>query len=104
MIRIAVIAGSTRPGRRSEGIARWVGKAAAQRGDADYVLVDPADHDLPHLDEPAPALLSQDYVHPATRRWAETIAGFDGFVFVTPEYDHSTTGVLKNAIDHLYPE
>lgn len=104
MTRIAIVIGSTRPGRKSESIARWVEKLAAQRGDAEYALVDLADHDLPHLDEPAPALLSQDYVRPATRRWAETIAGFDGFVFVTPEYNHSTTGVLKNALDHLYPE
>jgi NAD(P)H-dependent FMN reductase len=104
MTRIAIVIGSTRPGRRSEAIARWVEKAAARRSDAEYQLVDLADHDLPHLDEPVPAALSSDYAGPHTRRWAETIAGFDGYVFVTPEYNHSTTGVLKNAIDYLYAE
>lgn len=104
MARIAIVIGSTRPGRRSASIARWVEKAAGQRGDAEYELVDLADHHLPHLDEPVPAALGQDYAEPHTRRWAEVIEGFDGYVFVTPEYNHSTTGVLKNAIDYLYAE
>jgi len=104
MIRIAVVIGSTRPGRRSESVARWVEKTAAQRNDAAFEIVDLADHGLPLLDEPDPALLSQDYAQAHTRRWAETIASYDGYVFVTPEYNHSTTGALKNAIDYLYVE
>jgi multimeric flavodoxin WrbA len=103
MTRIAIVIGSTRPGRRAAAIARWVEKAAAQRGDAEYEVVDLAEHVLPHLDEPVPAALSGDYAAPHTRRWAETIAAFDGYVFVTPEYNHPTTGVLKNAIDYLWP-
>lgn len=44
------------------------------------------------------------YQHDHTKAWAATIGGYDGFIFVTPEYNHSTSGVLKNAIDYLYAE
>jgi Predicted flavoprotein len=104
MIRIAIVVGSTRPGRRGEAVARWIHGIATGRGDATYELVDLADHDLPHLDEPVPAAKSAEYVHAHTRAWSSAIASFDGYVFVTPEYNHSTTGVLKNAIDHLFVE
>jgi NAD(P)H-dependent FMN reductase len=104
MIRIAIIVGSTRPGRKAEPVARWVHDLAAERGDATFELVDLADYDLPHLDEPVPAAMGADYSRPHSRAWAATIASFDGYVFVTPEYNHSTSGVLKNAIDFLYVE
>ncbi|HEV7623738.1 MAG TPA: NAD(P)H-dependent oxidoreductase, partial [Amnibacterium sp.] len=71
--------------------------------DAEYELVDLATFALPHLDEAIPPSMGQ-YAQPHTRAWAEKIATFDGFVFVTPEYNHSTSGVLKNAIDYLYGE
>jgi NAD(P)H-dependent FMN reductase len=80
-----------------------VHEIAAQRGDADYELVDIADYDLPLLDEPMPPSLGR-YSQPHTKRWAEKIATFDGFVFVTPEYNHAVPGALKNAIDFLYAE
>ena len=103
MPHIAVILGSTRPGRRGEQVARWVVDQATHRSDATFELVDLLDHPLPHLDEPLPPNMGQ-YQNPHTQDWAATIARFDGFVFVTPEYNHSTSGVLKNAIDYLYPE
>jgi NAD(P)H-dependent FMN reductase len=103
MTRIGVILGSTRPGRRGEQVARWVMQQAGRRRDAEFGLVDLADYPLPHLDEPLPPSLRQ-YQHAHTREWAATIARFDGFLFVTPEYNHSTSGVLKNALDYLYAE
>src|SRR3954464_8498449 len=103
MTRIGVILGSTRPGRRGEQVARWVMDQTGSRTDAEFELVDLADHPLPHLDEPLPSSMGQ-YQNTHTQGWAATISRFDGFVFVTPEYNHSTSGVLKNAIDFLYSE
>jgi NAD(P)H-dependent FMN reductase len=101
--RIGIILGSTRPNRRGEDVARWVLDNATRRGDASYELIDLLDYPLPHLDEAMPASLGQ-YANDHTKRWAEAIASFDGYVMVTPEYNHSTSGVLKNAIDYLYAE
>jgi NAD(P)H-dependent FMN reductase len=103
MLRIAIILGSTRPGRKTEPVARWVLDHAQQRGDAEYELVDIAEFDLPLLDEPVPPS-QHKYSKDHTKRWSEKIASFDGYVFVTPEYNHSTSGALKNAIDFLYSE
>ena len=103
MLKIAIILGSTRPGRNGKAVADWVLDVAKQRDDADYELVDIAEYALPHLDEIVPPSMGQ-YAQPHTLAWAKTIASFDGFVFVTPEYNHSTSGALKNAIDFLYAE
>jgi NAD(P)H-dependent FMN reductase len=103
MLRIAIVIGSTRPGRKGEAVARWVHGIAAPRTDADFELVDILDYGLPLLDEPVPPSLGR-YSQPHTLRWAAKVATFDGFVFVTPEYNHSTSGALKNAIDFLYAE
>jgi NAD(P)H-dependent FMN reductase len=103
MSRIGIILGSTRPNRNGEQVAKWVYDIASQRTDAEFELVDLRDYPLPHLDEPLPPSMGQ-YQNEHTRQWADKIASFDGFVFVTPEYNHSTSGVLKNAIDYLYAE
>ncbi|KXP08019.1 NAD(P)H-dependent oxidoreductase [Tsukamurella tyrosinosolvens] len=103
--RIAVITGSTRPGRRTDQVAVWVHRRATDHlhGRAEVVTVDLADQDLPLLDEPLPAAFGE-YRHPHTRRWAELVGAFDGFVFVVPEYNHSMPAAVKNAIDYLYAE
>ncbi len=103
MPKIAIIVGSTRPGRKADAVAQWVNKIAERRGDADFEVVDVADFNLPMLDEAVPPSMGQ-YANEHTRIWAAKIASFDGFVFVTPEYNHSTSGALKNAIDYLYQE
>lgn len=103
MTKIAIIVGSTRPGRKAGAVAQWVHKIAERRGDGDFEIVDIADFDLPLLDEETPPAMGQ-YTNEHTRTWAAKIAEFDGFVFVTPEYNHSTSGALKNAIDFLYQE
>ncbi|MFI9507802.1 NAD(P)H-dependent oxidoreductase [Nocardia sp. NPDC052566] len=103
MTRIAIILGSTRPNRKGPQIAQWVLDSAAQRGDAEFELIDLRDHPLPHLDEPTPPMFGPS-ADERVRAWAERIAPFDGFVFVTPEYNGGAPGVLKNAIDHLFTE
>ena len=103
MIRIGIILGSTRPNRNGEQVATWVYDMAARRSDAEFELIDLRDYPLPPLDEPLPAAYGH-YQHEHTRAWADKIASFDGYVMVTPEYNHSTSGVLKNALDYLYKE
>jgi NAD(P)H-dependent FMN reductase len=103
MPRIGIILGSTRPGRNGEQVAKWVLEIASARDDAEYELVDLLDYPLPHLDEPIPPSLGQ-YQNEHTKAWADKIDSFDGYVMVTPEYNHSTSGVLKNAIDYLFGE
>lgn len=106
--RLAVIVGSTRPGRRARLVTDWVAACASRLGhQSDTALtveiVDLAEIDLPMLDEPIPAAIG-DYAHEHTKRWAQVVASYDGFVIVTPEYNHSYPAVIKNAIDHLFVE
>jgi NAD(P)H-dependent FMN reductase len=103
MLKVAVIIGSTRPGRAGEAVGRWVYELAKRRSDAEFELVDLQDFNLPLLDEPVPPAMGQ-YSKEHTKLWAAKIAAFDAFVFVTPEYNHSIPGALKNAIDFLFNE
>lgn len=103
MLKIAIVTGSTRPGRNNEAVARWVYDIANERKDAEFELVDIADYNLPMYDEPMPPLFGQ-YMHEHTKVWSQKISSFDAYVFVTPEYNHSTSAVLKNAIDFLNRE
>jgi NAD(P)H-dependent FMN reductase len=103
MVRIGIILGSTRPNRNGEQVARWVYEMVSRRCAAEFELIDLRDYPLPHLDEPLPAL-SGRYQHAHTRAWAATIASCDRFVMVTPKYNHSVPGVLKNALDYRYAE
>jgi NAD(P)H-dependent FMN reductase len=107
-IRIAVVAGSTRPGRRAAVIAQWARDLAGRHpavaaGDVVLETVDLADRPLPLLDEAMPAIFGQ-YQNPHTLAWAATIRSYDGFLFVVPEYNHSFPATLKNAIDYLFAE
>ena len=102
-LKIAIVTGSTRPGRNNEAVAHWVHKLASQRPDDHHELVDIADYKLPLLDEPMPPALG-NYTKPHTKAWAQKIASFDGYVFVTPEYNHGIPAALKNAIDFLNRE
>ena len=103
MLKIAIIIGSTRPGRNGEAVAKWVYETAQKRTDAEFELVDIKDFNLPLLDEPVPPIMGQ-YSKPHTKTWAAKIGSFDAYVFVTPEYNHGISGALKNAIDFLFAE
>jgi NAD(P)H-dependent FMN reductase len=103
MLKVAIVVGSTRPGRKAEAVAQWVHGIASQRSDAEFEVVDIEHYKLPLLDEPVPPSLGK-YNNPHTKAWAAKIDSFDAFIFVTPEYNHGTSGALKNAIDYLYKE
>ncbi|MBI3296996.1 MAG: NAD(P)H-dependent oxidoreductase [Elusimicrobia bacterium] len=105
MLKIAIVVGSTRPGRKADAVASWVLTSAQKRGDARFEVVDIQDFGLPLLDEPIPpAAAAGQYSKPHSKAWAAKIDGFDAFVFVSPEYNHGTSGALKNALDFLYKE
>jgi NAD(P)H-dependent FMN reductase len=101
--KIGIILGSTRPGRKSSAVADWVQKVAVEHSSAEFELVDIVDFDLPHFDEEIPPAAGQ-YAKAHTKTWANKIAEFDGYIFVTPEYNHSLPGTLKNAIDFVHAE
>ncbi|MFE5259630.1 NADPH-dependent FMN reductase [Streptomyces coelicoflavus] len=103
MTKIAIITASTRPARAGVHVAQWVLEQARKRGDAVYEPIDLAEVDLPPIDEPFPPATGR-YTQSHTRRWAATVASYDGYVIVTPEYNHSFPGTLKNALDRVYAE
>jgi len=101
--KIAVIIGSTRPARFADRPAQWILKQARARGDMDVELVDLRDHALPFFDEMASNMWMPSK-NPEAIRWQQTVAKYDGYIFVVAEYNHSITGVLKNALDQAYKE
>ncbi|HEV7762354.1 MAG TPA: NAD(P)H-dependent oxidoreductase [Acidimicrobiales bacterium] len=104
MTLIEVIVGSTRDERFSERAAAWTVDRLSARDDMKIELVDLRDHPLPFFDGRAPAHTKRDYPTPEAARFGQTIDRADGFVIVTPEYNHGYPAVLKNAIDHTFVE
>lgn len=96
-LRIGIIVGSTRPGRKGLAVGEWV-KAHAQADGVRFELVDLVDYALPLLDESLPASMGQ-YQQDHSKKWAAKVDEFDGYIFVTAEYNHSLPGALKNALD-----
>ncbi|GAB4098720.1 NAD(P)H-dependent oxidoreductase [Sinomonas halotolerans] len=104
MTKIAVVTGSTRPGRNNLQVAEWVlARATEQVPDVEFELVDIADFSLPLLNEALPAAYGQ-YGHEATKEFSARIDEFDGYIFVTPEYNHSVAPALANALSYLNSE
>lgn len=101
--RIAIIMGSTRQGRFCDLPTAWIREVGARRPDLQLDVLDLRDHPLPFFDEPA-APAAAPPRHPAAQAWAATLAPYDGFIFVTPEYNHAVPAVLKNAIDYVTRE
>jgi len=101
--RIALIIGSTRPTRFADKPAQWMLKQAQARQDMDVEVVDLRDHPLPFFAEVASTLHAPSK-DPEAIRWQQTIAQYDGYIFVVAEYNHSITGALKNALDQAYKE
>lgn len=100
-IKVAIVSGSVRQGRNAEAVSKWVFDFAVNRNDeaVEYEIVDLADYKLPFLGAEA-----TDAELAAVKAWSEKMASFDGYVFVTPEYNHAIGGALKNALDFLNAE
>jgi NAD(P)H-dependent FMN reductase len=102
-LKIAVIISTNRAARFGHKPAQWVKDIAAQRGDIETEIVDLRDFPMPFFDEVA----SNAWVpsqNPVAQRWQKKVAEFDGYIFVTAEYNHSMPAVLKNALDYASPE
>jgi chromate reductase len=89
--RIAVVVGSL----RRESFNRQLADALAQLAPKDLEFVQVTIGDLPLYNQDDDANQSEP-----VRRLKTQIAGAAGVLFVTPEYNRSVPGVLKNAIDH----
>lgn len=105
IMKIGIISGSVREGNNAAAVSQWILDFAHNRNDegVEYELVSLADYDLPLLGAKLP-IERQEAAGAAIQAWSEKIASFDGYVFVTPEYNHAVGGALKNAIDFLKPE
>ncbi len=101
-VRIGIVLASVRQGRRGEGFARWIRELVEARAGVEVVWLDLREHAIgPYLHEQMPAAMEKSYTDPVLRAWSETIHALDGYVLVTPEYNHSFPGQLKNALDHV---
>lgn len=105
-MNIGVFIGSIRAGRAGEAIGHWVHEHASHRNDGhNYEIIDLQDHELPFLAaETVPAMANGEYGDPKTQQWAKVIAQYDGYIFVTPEYNGTVPGPMKNAFDQLGQE
>ena len=103
MTKIQIILGSTRQGRIGEKVAVWVHQLAMARNDATFELIDLRDWPLPFFNDPKPPF-EGEYSFEYTKKWSAKISEGDGYVIITPEYNHGYPAVLKNALDHLYYE
>lgn len=106
MTTVSVIVGSTRDGRFSSAPATWIKQHLEQRAGVQVRLLDLRDFDLPFFDSAMlPGIPGRPaYDNEAVRRWTEQIGASDAFIVATPEYNFGPPGVLKNALDWVYPE
>lgn len=101
-MKLAIIIGATRQGRKTPQQAKWVANTAKQIKSIEAELVDLKDYPMPFFDEPISPRYNQDrQIDPAVKPWLAKLEAFDAYVFVTPEYNHSVPGVLKNALDYV---
>jgi NAD(P)H-dependent FMN reductase len=103
MTKIAIITGSTRPGRVNRQVADWVLANTGNITGATFEIVDIADFNLPLLDEGYPAMY-QNYSNDHTKNFSKRIAEFDAFIFVVAEYNHTIAPALTNAISYINVE
>ena len=103
--KIHIILGSTRKNREGEKVAKWIHEQALLRKDFKTELIDLRDWKLPFFDEPmSPAMSKGKYTNDIATKWAKKVGEADGYIIVTPEYNHSFPAILKNALDYVYAE
>lgn len=104
-MKIGIILGSIRGIRRGGRVSQWLMSQLAKQTDFEAELLDLLDYPLPFFNEAnSPAGLKGNYTNPVAKKWSAKIAEKDGFIMLTPEYNHGTSAVLKNALDWLYDE
>ncbi len=104
-LTVKVIVGSTREGRFSDKAASWIAEEIEKREGIAVEVLDLRDYEMPFFNEPvSPSYKQEPYKNEAVARFTKKIEEGDAFVIVTPEYNHGTSAVLKNAIDWVYQE
>lgn len=105
-MKIGIVMGSIRDGRANEDVAKWVKDIAENyTNNAEFEIVDLKDYPLPLFDEAAsPAYTSDLKASEQQKPWADKVTELDGYIFVTPEYNHGLPSALKNALDYVYNE
>lgn len=101
-MKVAVILGSTRPGRAGERVAQWAAAEVAKDNTNEVEVIDLKDFPMPFFDEPAsPQYNPNRQTTPAVQKWLDKVASADSYIIVTPEYNRSFPAVLKNALDYI---
>lgn len=101
-MKLQVIIGSIRENRSTPQIAKWIASVAAETEGNEVELVDLADYPMPLFDEGgSPQFVPNRQPRPEVKKWLDKVAEADAYILVTPEYNRSTSPVLKNAIDYL---
>jgi NAD(P)H-dependent FMN reductase len=105
MLSLKIIIGSTRPGRAADHVVPWIVDRAKEHGAFSVEVLDLRDWPLPPFGETFQTVgdpRNPTYSDPIVRRWNQRVAEGDAYLFITPEYNHSVPGVLKNAIDSVF--
>lgn len=99
-MKLKIVIGSTRQGRSTDKVANW---ATKQIGDqADTEVLDLKDYVLPFFEEAVSPQFNPDRKpEGAVKAWLDKLSEADALIIVTPEYNRSIPGVLKNALDHV---
>jgi NAD(P)H-dependent FMN reductase len=105
-MKIGIVIGSIREGRKGAGVAEWLAAIAREQApEIEFEVIDLKSFDVPLLTAPVvPGAANKQYEDESVRRWSAAIDACDGYVFVTPEYNHGVPGAFKNAYDSLGPE
>lgn len=104
MTKIAIVLGSVRDGRVSPQVGQWVKEVADKRGDAEYTIIDLKDYNMPIFYKRFSEYDGTEKEYNDLMAMSEATKGVDGYVFITPEYNHGLTSVMKNYFDLLYAE